>query len=64
MDATFKKVAGSVLALVVFLVLGGIAALVVGDAVRPKQAIAYGLGWQGTIGGFLQGRKALASQSN
>ncbi len=32
---------------------GGIAVLV-GDATHPKQAIAYGLGWQGLIGGFLK----------
>lgn len=63
-DPTFKKVAGSLMTLVIFLVLGGVAALIVGDAVHPKQAIAYGLGWQGTIGGFVQGQRALGSQSN
>jgi hypothetical protein len=38
-----------------FIAAGGVVAVLVGDAVKAKQAIAYGLGWQGLIGGFLQG---------
>jgi hypothetical protein len=52
---TLARVLGCVLVLVVFIAAGGVVAILVGDAVKPKQAIAYGLGWQGLIGGFLQG---------
>jgi hypothetical protein len=40
--------------IVVYVVVGGAVAWIVGDATHPKQAVAYGLGWQGLIGGFLQ----------
>lgn len=45
-----------------FVSLGGAAALVVGDAAEAKHAIAYGLGWQGILGGYITGttRKAAA----
>lgn len=49
------RIIGVVLVLGVFIVGGGIVAILVGDATEPKQAIAYGLGWQGTIGGLIQG---------
>jgi hypothetical protein len=52
---TFPRVLGALLVLGVFVAAGGGVAILVGDATEPKQAIAYGLGWQGLIGGFLQG---------
>lgn len=57
---TPARVIGAVLVLTVFVVAGGVVAILVGDAAKPKQAIAYGLGWQGLIGGFLQGQRAQA----
>jgi hypothetical protein len=38
--------------------LGGLVAYLVGDATAPRHAIAYGVGWQGLLGGFLQGQRA------
>lgn len=52
---TLLRVIGFLLVLTVFIAAGGVVAILVGDATEPKQAIAYGLGWQGLIGGFLQG---------
>ena len=55
---TPSRVLGAILVVVAFLCIGGLVAVLLGDATRPRQAIAYGLGWQGLIGGFLQGRRA------
>ena len=38
-----------------FLGLGGAVALLLGDATEPKHAIAYGLGWQAILGGYIKG---------
>lgn len=43
---------------------GGVVAYVVGDARSARHAIAYGLGWQGLIGGYLQGRVATDPDPN
>jgi hypothetical protein len=51
---TFPRLLGALLIVLVFIVAGGGIAVLVGDATHPKQAIAYGLGWQGLIGGFLK----------
>lgn len=51
---TLPRVLGAGLVFLIFVVAGGVVAMLVGDAEHPKQAIAYGLGWQGLIGGFLQ----------
>ncbi len=59
---TFGRIVGALLVIGIFIVAGGVVALLVGDAMRPKQAIAYGLGWQGLIGGFLQGQRAGAPE--
>jgi uncharacterized membrane protein YbjE (DUF340 family) len=37
-----------------YLIAGGIVAYVIGDATLPRHAIAYGLGWQGLVGGLLK----------
>jgi hypothetical protein len=36
-------------------ILGGAAAILVGDATLAKQAIAYGLAAEGIIGGYIKG---------
>jgi membrane associated rhomboid family serine protease len=52
------RVFGVFLIVAVFIVAGGVFAMALGDADQPKQAIAYGLGWQGSIGGLIQGVRA------
>ncbi len=52
------RIVGFVVVLAAYLALGGLVAYLVGDATAPRHAIAYGLGWQGLIGGFLQGKRA------
>jgi hypothetical protein len=55
---TFPRLVGALLVLAIFIIAGGVVAMLVGDANEAKQAIAYGLGWQGLIGGFIQGTRA------
>jgi hypothetical protein len=55
------RLAGAALVLAIFIVGGGVVALLIGDATVAKQAIAYGLGWQATVGGFIQGTRAVGS---
>jgi hypothetical protein len=52
------RVLGFLVVLVGYLAAGGLVAYLVGDATAARHAIAYGLGWQGLIGGFLQGKRA------
>jgi len=52
------RVVGALLVLLIFIAGGGIAAIIAGDASQAKQAIAYGLGWQATVGGFINGAVA------
>jgi hypothetical protein len=52
------RILGAIVVFLIFVLAGGVVAMLVGDAQHPKQAIAYGLGWQGLIGGFLQGSRA------
>lgn len=47
--------------LIVFLgtmALGGFVAYLIGGATSPRHALFYGLGWQGLIGGAIQGGRA------
>ena len=53
-----RRVLGALIVIVGYMVAGGAVAYLVGSATVPRHAIAYGLGWQGLIGGFLQGRRA------
>jgi hypothetical protein len=53
-NVTGPRVLGSVLLFAIFAVGGGVAAVLVGEAIEPKHAIAYGLGWQGILGGVIQ----------
>lgn len=48
------RIVGVVLVVVGYVVAGGLVAYLVGDASAPRHAIAYGLGWQGLIGGLLK----------
>jgi uncharacterized membrane protein YbjE (DUF340 family) len=50
------RLLGAIIVIVGYLVMGGLVATAVGGADAPRHAIAYGLGWQGLIGGFLQTR--------
>lgn len=53
------RIIGAALVLTIFIGAGGVVALLIGDATVAKQAIAYGLGWQATIGGFIQGTRTV-----
>jgi uncharacterized membrane protein YbjE (DUF340 family) len=55
---TPRRALGAAIVIAGYMVAGGIVAFLVGSATVPRHAIAYGLGWQGLIGGFLQGRRA------
>ena len=61
---TLPRVLGAAMVFLAYVVAGGVVAMLVGDAILPKQAIAYGLGWQGLIGGFLQGDRASRADSS
>jgi hypothetical protein len=41
-----------------YIAAGGLVAFLVGDATAARHAVAYGMGWQGLVGGFLQGKRA------
>jgi len=47
------RVIGAVLCMIIFAIGGGVVATLIGDATEEKHALAYGLGWQGFIGGYL-----------
>jgi hypothetical protein len=53
-----KTVFGFVIVFSGTLALGGLVAYLIGDASAPRDAIFYGLGWQGVLGGFIQGGRA------
>jgi hypothetical protein len=55
---TFSRVLGFMIVLFSFMALGGLVACLVGDATDARHALFYGLGWQGLIGGFIQGKRA------
>lgn len=56
---TLPRVLGVVLVIAAFIAAGGLVALLFSnDTTSVKEAITYGLGWQGLIGGFIQGRRA------
>ena len=50
--------AAAVVIFLAFMVCGGVAAVIAGDATEARQAIVYGLGWQASIGGAIQGVRA------
>jgi uncharacterized membrane protein YbjE (DUF340 family) len=52
------RVAGLIVVIVGYMAAGGLVAYLVGDAIVARHAVAYGMGWQGLIGGFLQGQRA------
>ena len=49
---------GTLIVIAGYALAGGVVAFLVGSATLPRHALAYGLGWQGLIGGYLQGRAA------
>jgi len=55
---TLKRALGALIVIGGYMVAGGVVAYLVGGATEARHAIAYGLGWQGVIGGYLQGRRA------
>jgi hypothetical protein len=52
-EPTAQRMLGLVGFIVIYLVLGGAAPLLV-DAHQMKEAIGYGLGWQGVFGQFVK----------
>ena len=58
---TLGRVLGALAIVAIFVVAGGVVAILLGDATKAKQAIAYGLGWQGTIGGLIQGTRTIGN---
>jgi len=59
---TLGRLLGVGIVLVIFLGLGGVASLILSsDTDGFKQQIVYGIGFQSTIGGALQGVKAATS---
>ena len=57
-DVAWWKVPVALIIVGIFLAGGGVAALIAGDATNKGQAIAYGLAWQASIGGAIQGVRA------
>jgi hypothetical protein len=45
------RVTGLVLLVFLYVAMAGLAAVLVGDADQPKQAIAYGMGWETLLKG-------------
>jgi hypothetical protein len=60
---SFPRLVGVVVVVVATMALGGLVAFVVGDATSARHAVFYGLGWQGLIGGFIQGRRVEAAEA-
>jgi hypothetical protein len=52
------RVLGLIVVVGGYMVAGAVVAYLVGQATLPRHAIAYGLGWQGLIGGFLNAQRA------
>ena len=52
---TWARLAVALVMVTLYVGLGGAAAVMVGGAIEPKHAIAYGLGFEGILGGFLKG---------
>jgi uncharacterized membrane protein YbjE (DUF340 family) len=55
---SWTRVTGFAVVIVGYLAAGGLVAFLVGDATAARHAVAYGMGWQGLVGGFLQGARA------
>lgn len=53
-DFTRERLIGAGLVTISNLALGGFVAVALGDATQAKQALAYGVAWQGTFGSFVQ----------
>jgi hypothetical protein len=51
---TFPRIIGVVAVVGGYLLAGGVVAVAIGDATAARHAIAYGLGWQGLVGGLLK----------
>ncbi len=54
LNLTAPRVFGAVIVVACYLIAGGTVACVIGDATAARHAIAYGLGWQGLVGGLLK----------
>jgi hypothetical protein len=55
---TVPRVVGVIVVVIATMALGGLVSLAVGDAASARHAVFYGLGWQGLVGGLIQGRRA------
>ena len=57
---TVWRAVGAFFVLIAFVAGGAGAALIIGDATAPKQAVTYGLAWQSILGSAIKtGRAAL-----
>lgn len=50
---TPTRIVGALLMVLFFVACGGAVALLIGGATKIKHAFAYGVGWQGFLGGYL-----------
>lgn len=60
-EVTAWRVAGVLVVFVVFVAIGGVAALAIGDATKAGQAIVYGIGSQAFVAGLFKSGKAAVS---
>jgi hypothetical protein len=55
------RVAAAIVVVLVFVLIGGVAALMAGNATSAGQAIIFGIGSQATVAGVFKTSKALSS---
>jgi hypothetical protein len=58
LHVSVTRVLGFLVVVAGTLALGGLVAYLIGDATAPRHAVFYGIGWQGLLGGFIQGKRA------
>lgn len=59
---TGVRISGYIGSLVIYVVLAGVVAILVGDAEHAKQAIAYGMGWEAVVKGIGEAGAAAADK--
>jgi hypothetical protein len=59
---TPTRIVGLVVVIAGTMALGGLVAYLIGDA-TAREAVLYGLGWQGAIGGFIQGTRSVSKET-
>jgi hypothetical protein len=56
---TLWRIIGAAIVVAIYLTGGGVAAFLIGDASRAKDAFAYGMAWEAILGGVVLTGKAL-----